>query len=365
MIVRNEERFLEGCLDSIKDIVDEIVIVDTGSTDQTKAIARKFNARVFDFTWRDDFSSARNEALKRSLGEWILYIDADERLRQIDRSEVKYLLSDPSKIAFTVKFHPFSGYTAYNEYRIFRNDPRILFKGVFHETIIPSIRTVASEDGLKISPSNLVIDHIGYDGEQKHKHMRNLPLLRRQLELEPKKVYCWWHLGVVLKGLGDEEGAEEAWKSAIRVIQEKKNVDPSDSQPYYDLIRLKYEKGKDLTELLKEAQALFPENYLIIWIKGMMLMHERHFEDAIPLFKFLTSINASNLDSEPLAYDARIFKELSFEPLATCYYKLGRFKESETYYSLAVECDPNNPEYKTKRMYVATLVKKHKVKYAG
>jgi len=365
MIVRDEERFLEGCLNSIRYVVDEIVIVDTGSIDQTKAIAKKFDARVFDFPWSDDFSSARNEALKHCLGEWILYIDADERLRPIDKSQVECLLSDRSKVAFTVKFHPCDGYTAYKEHRIFRNDPRIRFNGVIHETIIPSISTVVDEDHLKIGSSNLIVDHIGYDGDQKHKHMRNLPLLRRQVEREPKRVYCWWHLGVVLKGLGDEEGAEQVWKSAIKVIREKKTVDPADSQPYYDLIRLKYGKGKDVTELIKEAQALFPENYLIIWIKGMMLMHEQHFEDAIPLFKFLTSIDASNFDGGPLAYDARIFNVLSYEPMATCYYKLGRFKESETYYALAEQFDPDNLEYKTKRMYVATLLKKHKVKYAG
>jgi glycosyltransferase involved in cell wall biosynthesis len=357
MIVCNEERSLEGCLDSVRHIVDEIVIVDTGSTDQTKEIARKFNAKVFDFPWTNDFSSARNEALKHSLGKWIIYIDADERLRSTNKSQVRDLLSDPSKVAFTVKFHPHSGYTAYNEYRIFRNDLRIRFKGVFHETIIPSISVVAAEDHLKIGASNLIIDHIGYDGDQRQKHQRNLPLLRRQLELEPKKVYCWWHLGVVLKELEDEEGAEEAWENAIKVIREKKAADPADSQPYYDLIRLKYEKGKDVTELITEAQGLFPENYLITWIKGMMLMQEQRFEEAIPFFKFLTSINASDLDGGPLAYDARIFKELSYEPMATCYYKLGRFKESETYYALAEQFAPDNLEYKMKRKYVSTLMK--------
>jgi glycosyltransferase involved in cell wall biosynthesis len=139
MIVRNEERFLAGCLNSIRYIVDEIVMVDTGSTDQTKAIARKFNARVFDFPWKDDFSRARNEALKYCSGEWILYIDADERLRHEEREEVRDLLSDSNKVAFTVKFHPITGYTAYREFRLFRNDPRIRFKGVIHETIVHSI----------------------------------------------------------------------------------------------------------------------------------------------------------------------------------------------------------------------------------
>ena len=82
MIIRNEQYYLADCLDSIKEIVDEIVIVDTGSTDQGKNIAQSFGARVFDFPWCDDFAAARNESLRHSRGEWILYIDADERARE-------------------------------------------------------------------------------------------------------------------------------------------------------------------------------------------------------------------------------------------------------------------------------------------
>jgi glycosyltransferase involved in cell wall biosynthesis len=358
MIVRDEARFLAECLNSIRFIVDEIVIVDTGSTDQTKAIARKFNARIYDFPWSDDFSRARNEALNHCAGEWILYIDADERLRHEEREGLKDLLSTSTKVAFTVKFHPITGYTAYREFRLFRNDPRIRFKGVIHETIVPSISAVAAEDKLEIGKSNLVIDHIGYDEDQAHKHMRNLPLLKTEVKRDPKRIYLWWHLGVVLKALGDLEGAEEAWKSAIGVIREKKTVIPADSQPYYELVRLRYEKGEDVKELLAEAEERFPGNYLIIWMKGMVLMHEKCFEDAIPLFKYLTFIDPTDVDGGPLAYDARIFHVLSYEPLATCYYKIGRFEESEIYYALAEQCDPKNLNHKAKRLFVSTLIKK-------
>ncbi|WP_337872164.1 glycosyltransferase family 2 protein, partial [Ignavibacterium sp.] len=77
MIVKNEERYLEDCLNSVKNVFDEIIIVDTGSTDNTLKIAEKFNAKVFHFDWINDFSAARNFALSKSTGEWILYLDAD------------------------------------------------------------------------------------------------------------------------------------------------------------------------------------------------------------------------------------------------------------------------------------------------
>ena len=82
MIARDEERFLEGCLESAKDIADEMILVDTGSQDRTVAIAERFGAKVIHFPWIDDFSAARNVSVEQAQGEWILVLDADEQLMQ-------------------------------------------------------------------------------------------------------------------------------------------------------------------------------------------------------------------------------------------------------------------------------------------
>jgi glycosyltransferase involved in cell wall biosynthesis len=78
LIVKNEEHCVKECLESIKDIAYEIIIVDTGSTDSTKEICKKFTDKIFDFNWNDDFSEVRNYAKQKSSGDWILLIDADE-----------------------------------------------------------------------------------------------------------------------------------------------------------------------------------------------------------------------------------------------------------------------------------------------
>src|SRR3984885_8336466 len=80
MIVRDEERFLPGSLASLRGKVDEVIIVDTGSADDTLSIAKTFGARVFHFEWNDDFAAARNWGLEEVTADWILYIDADESL---------------------------------------------------------------------------------------------------------------------------------------------------------------------------------------------------------------------------------------------------------------------------------------------
>src|SRR3989338_7693689 len=93
MITKNEEKYLEQCLDSVKDIVDEIIIVDTGSKDKTKEIAKKFSAKIFDFEWVDNFSAARNESLKHAAKDWILVLDADEVVEKKDLERIKELIN--------------------------------------------------------------------------------------------------------------------------------------------------------------------------------------------------------------------------------------------------------------------------------
>jgi len=100
MIVKNEEPFLAHCLDSVRGLVDEMVILDTGSTDGTLEIARAAGARVFQSPWRDDFSAARNASLEKATGDWILILDADEELpasehaplRQVDDASIEAAL---------------------------------------------------------------------------------------------------------------------------------------------------------------------------------------------------------------------------------------------------------------------------------
>lgn len=358
MIVRNEERFLRDCLESLKGVADEIVIVDTGSADGTKEIAAVYGARVFDFPWCDDFSAARNVSVEHCLGEWILFIDADERLGPVDKALVRADLSRPGYNAFTVSYRPVTGFTAFREFRIFRNDPRIRFEGIIHETVLPSVKRAGEEDGLAIGDSVIEINHLGYDGDMGRKHERNLPLLRKHVENLPENIFLRFKLGVVLKALGDTEGAEREWRRAIETVRRSRSVVPRDCQPYYDLIRLLLDKGEDVSLLVEEAEALFPDNCLIMWVRAMVLMHGGAYEEAAGIFAELTSIDPDNLDPGRISYDRRIFGEYSYEPMGTCYFKLGRLGESGRCYSLALERDPENPEYQTKHKFISALLKK-------
>src|SRR6266446_5605964 len=92
MMVRNEEEKLMACLQSAADLVDETVVVDTGSTDRTEEVADSFGAKVFDFPWVDDFAAARNECIRHATGDFIFWMDADERIDEVNREKLRVLL---------------------------------------------------------------------------------------------------------------------------------------------------------------------------------------------------------------------------------------------------------------------------------
>ncbi|OGU33966.1 MAG: hypothetical protein A2068_05390 [Ignavibacteria bacterium GWB2_35_6b] len=223
MIIKNEERYLEGCLSSVKGIVDEIVIVDTGSTDNSLKIAEKYNAKIFHFDWNNDFSAARNFALLNSRGDFILYLDADERLSKDSVAELKKLTNGNKLAGYKCTVESpsqVSGSSNVMKYvRLFANHPRIKFTGKAHEQIEDSLR----EKNFQIYDSNIKIIHLGYDvseEELKTKAKRNLELLQKDYENNPSG-YNAFQIGQTYVVLGDILKSEPYFLFAI----EKKNIE--------------------------------------------------------------------------------------------------------------------------------------------
>ena len=142
MIVRDEEQVLSRCLDSVREAVDEIVIVDTGSLDRTKEIAWKYTDRVFDFVWRDDFSAARNYAFSRASKEYCMWLDADDVLTPANVGKLLRLKEnlqpevDMVMMPYITAFDP-DGSPAFSYFRerIVKNSPQFRFQGRVHEAI--------------------------------------------------------------------------------------------------------------------------------------------------------------------------------------------------------------------------------------
>lgn len=351
LIVRDEARFLGGCLESLHGVVDEVVVVDTGSVDATVEIARRHGAKVVHHPWRDDFAEARNVSLDAASGAWILYIDADERLVEGDRRYVEELLTDAEEVAFRILLRPKVGTTPYREYRLWRNDPRIRFVGVIHEKVVPAITAVAAEDGRAIGLAGLVLQHLGYEGDQSAKHARNLPLLRRQLAVEPGNLFAWNHLGRILEALGEPDEAERAYEQAIDVARSSSPggpMDPLACLSYGDLIRLRRDRGAEAADLLDEALGAFPGNCVLLLQEARLRMDRGDYAGALEPLDRILAFDWATDPGDPPAYDAAIVGELPWASRALCLFRLGRFTDAAAAYDEAARCAPDDPSYPVK-----------------
>ncbi len=259
MIVRNEEKNLQRCLKSVKNVVDEIIVVDTGSTDRSKDIAREFEARIFDFKWNDDFSEARNFALSKCAKDYILYLDADEELPELSRSAILKILSEIEKpLALKCKIKnidDFSGRIHYGTYcRFFPNLPGVKFRGKVHEQIESSLITL----GINPEFSDIEIIHHGYNispEEKKKKARRNLALLLEEFSAN-KSFYYAYQLGLTYSILEEQEEAEKYFLLALG----DKNL-PTDYRAYsYEFLISKRLKEKRYDEAKKILDEIFKVN---------------------------------------------------------------------------------------------------------
>jgi tetratricopeptide (TPR) repeat protein len=210
MIVKNEEAHLPGCLESVADLVDEIVVVDTGSTDGTRAIAERFGARVVDFPWTEDFSAARNESLRHATGQWIFWLDADDRLDEAARDRLRALfagLGDRNEAwlmrVLSVQDAGTGSAVLVDQVRLFPDHPEIRWQYPIHEQILPAIQRLGGE----VRASDVEIRHEGYrDPEQfRAKLQRNLHILETARSRQPDDPVLLFQLAVAYQGAGQVE----------------------------------------------------------------------------------------------------------------------------------------------------------------
>jgi len=352
MIVRDEQAFLPGCLESLDGVVDEIVVVDTGSSDETPEIALQHGAKLIRSDWVGDFSKARNLALENSTGRWILYIDADERVTEIEHDTFVEQLHNEKLAALMVKFRPSSGQTRYQEVRVFRNEPDIRFTGIIHETHLPDLWNHMLATGRHIEHTDFALDHLGYDGTQDNKHARNLPLLKTRLEMTPEHLFSWVHLGSTFKGLGDEEQAEQAWSRGLDLVRSKTATESQDCLPFLAMLRFREQKGLDISELLDEALKLFPDNLSLHWLDGCRLVSQKKYEEAIQVLEPFTAIDAKSYTDPVFAYDQKLFSVWVHDALGLCHFHLNHHADAAHHFAIAENAEPSR-ERKAKRLISA------------
>ena len=212
MIVRNEEENLPACLGSVAGLFDEVVVVDTGSTDRTAEIARSFGARVFDFAWVDDFAAARNAALSHATGDYAFWLDADDRLEPPQRDRLQAIFDglDSTEAAYVVRCAcdpdaKGGGGMVVDHVRLFplREDVRWAYR--VHEQILPSLRRA----GVPVRWTDVVVRHVGYNDPalRRRKLERDRAILESELSQRPGDAFVLFNLGQVALDVGDPRSA--------------------------------------------------------------------------------------------------------------------------------------------------------------
>ncbi|OKP93775.1 glycosyltransferase [Paenibacillus sp. P32E] len=287
MIVKNEADNLAQCLASVRGVADEIVVVDTGSTDSTVQIARSFGAKVVAFPWSGDFAAARNAGLNQAQGQWILVLDADEELDQGSRGELLLCAEHMEYEAFFLRIHNHSGTARSSQtitvnpiLRMFRNRPSYRFSGIIHEQIASVI--VKETPAASMHLSTVVIHHYGYANgvvAKKDKIRRNVELLKEQLKLNPGDAFHHFNMAVEYMRLGEYDPALEHIRTSLE------QVEPDTS---YVHLLYKYEirclavKGhvQEALAACERGILLFPDYPDLHHLKGILLLQSAAYMEA-------------------------------------------------------------------------------------
>jgi len=208
MIVKNEAENLPHCLEPVKDVFDQIVIVDTGSEDNTVEIAKSYGAEVHYFGWIDDFSAARNESLKYATGDYIFFLDGDDRMEHAEALKLKELIPPQKDVAFYCLLYCYEANgqdTETFQLRLFPNLPGVEFEGLVHEQVAYSLQRL----GIRSEVCDVKITHVGYKDTDAlmQKIHRNIPLLERQMQKTPERVNVRLHLVTHYNASGETEKA--------------------------------------------------------------------------------------------------------------------------------------------------------------
>jgi peptidoglycan/xylan/chitin deacetylase (PgdA/CDA1 family)/glycosyltransferase involved in cell wall biosynthesis len=341
MITKNEEHFLEQCLNSVKDLVDEIIIVDTGSTDKTKEIAESFGAKIFDFGWCDDFSAARNESLKHATGDWILVLDADEVLDKKDSVEVEGAINTWDVQGFRILTKNYSNNSSINGWspchqndvlnksaqgwfpslkvRLFQNNDEIKFSGKMHEVVDENIQ---NNNG-KISMLTVPVHHYGnLKKNNNHKSEYYLELTKNKIKENPVDAKAYFELGILYKELSKFDLAEDAFKKSLSL----------DSQQIIPLLNLAIvqQKQNKLDEAISNLNRVLKkvDNADAYFSLGFCYFKKNDLKGSAKNFELAIKYNPRYLDA--------------YINLGGIYEKLERFQEAANFLKRAIELNPKS-----------------------
>jgi glycosyltransferase involved in cell wall biosynthesis len=345
MIVKNEEKFLPACLESVKDYVDEIIIVDTGSTDSTVEIAKRYNAKIYHHPWENSFSKARNYSLKYATCDWILILDADEKVDKEDAHKLKDTIKENGVdiIYLPVIDKPVEGLNTsiFISERLFKNHAGFHYEGIVHNIL------KCSGLGKK---ANIKLYHYGYnldDEQMEKKFIRTSTLLREQIKNDPKNPTPHHYLATSCLGRKRYDECIKEALEAIRLFDLKKSNAQARLPAYYAASASFYHK-KDLVNA--ETYALKAIDFYVDFVDAYCILSSIYFqrkeynrctEVTKKYLKLLKSIESDQTKALNIPYNTLNHAWMAHSRMAIAYYEQGQEHEGIQSLNNAISCADN------------------------
>lgn len=347
MIIKDEEEMLEQCLMSIKDIVDEIIIVDTGSKDNSIAIASKFTDKIFNYEWDNNFSNARNYSIEKCTRDWIFFMDADDYFNPRDKNKFLKLIesSDKEGYFFVTKnyidLNRKDKYSTNLNIRLIRNKDRYEFVGAIHEQLVEK-RNKTLDISL-FSTVDISIEHKGYLKavmEKKQKKERNINILEEELKKDPKNIFMNFNMGNEYLSLENYNKALEYYDISYKNSTEVRGF------THKLLLRMVvcYNELKEFKKAIKfaeEAIKIFPKFTEVYYMLGTIFEKERKYTLAIESYEKAIDIGESSIDIKVINGCGTI---LAFKALGKIYKNFRDYKKAKINYKKAMEYNKNKLE---------------------
>jgi glycosyltransferase involved in cell wall biosynthesis len=316
LIARDEAEFLDRCLESARGVVDEIVVVDTGSVDETVRVAQRYGARIFSQPWQDDFSAARNRAIEAARGEWVLILDCDEVVAHGDHQRIEAAMArgDVDGFRLTTRNYTdeenragwiacdgsyteekqFLGWFPTTKVRLWRNRKEVRFEGAVHELVEPALLRLGS----RIGDCTVPVHHYGY-AEKDRSRDRYLEVGERKLADNPDDLRARYELAIAYRDADRLSEAEESIKEVIAGL-----------------------------EGAAEETRLYLQEEFVFLVYGDVLSRLERFQEALAVYEQI-------LERFPRSFQALNNKGLILE-------RQGRLPEARSCYAQGVAIAPDN-----------------------
>jgi hypothetical protein len=351
MIVKDCEGKLRRCLESVKGGVDAIVVLDTGSQDGTMAVARAFGARVEEMPWPGAFDLARNASLDLAETEWTLWLDADEWLVPGAASLLRKAIGRDDAFGYHLvrkDLYPDGRTGEQALLRLWRTTPDLRLVGAIHEHFTDEDLTRACGER-KLFLSDIEILHDGYDAEvSEDKLRRNLPLLRRELELRPNGLYYEIELANTLERLGDPEGRSLLDAIAGRLIGMQDRDEAPDAMSavflasYLPSLQESDLRGPRADALARLCRGWFPESPVVVSAVSQLEIRRGNLQAALRDLLELERMAETGRYDKFTSVPPGVLQESLFTNLALVAHQLGRLDVAERNYKRLLQIDPSN-----------------------